>query len=129
ADSVPMAVTVLTMYWAYFIHANVNWRFGWLEWLISTPGFHHWHHTNDGPQVVDKNYSAMLPWVDKCFGYAHRPRPDRPASRSPDIRRPHPRPPRLFRRLLPATTGPSSRCCPATASTSSTRGPQAAKFK
>ena len=73
-DYVPVVVTVVTMYWAYFIHANLNWRFGWLEWLISTPAFHHWHHTNDGPEVLNKNYAATFPWVDKLFGTLHLPR-------------------------------------------------------
>jgi len=73
-DFVPMAVTFLSMYWAYFIHANVHWRFGWLEWLISTPAFHHWHHTNDGPEVINKNYAAMFPLADKCFGTLYLPR-------------------------------------------------------
>jgi sterol desaturase/sphingolipid hydroxylase (fatty acid hydroxylase superfamily) len=73
-DFVPLAVTAATTYWAYFLHANVNWRFGWLEWLISTPGFHHWHHANDSPEVINKNYAAMLPWVDKCFGTLYLPR-------------------------------------------------------
>ena len=73
-DLVPLVVTFATMFWAYFIHANVRWRFGWLEWLISTPAFHHWHHTNDGPEVINKNFAAMLPWVDKCFGTLYLPR-------------------------------------------------------
>jgi sterol desaturase/sphingolipid hydroxylase (fatty acid hydroxylase superfamily) len=72
-DIVPILVTFATTFWAYFIHANVSWRFGWLEWLISTPAFHHWHHTNDGPEVINKNYSAMLPLVDKCFGTFYLP--------------------------------------------------------
>jgi sterol desaturase/sphingolipid hydroxylase (fatty acid hydroxylase superfamily) len=85
ADGVPMAVTVLTMYWAYFIHANVSWRFGWLEWLISTPHFHHWHHANDGPEVVNKNYAATFPWADKCFGTLYLPKvwPQRYGSDTP----------------------------------------------
>jgi sterol desaturase/sphingolipid hydroxylase (fatty acid hydroxylase superfamily) len=66
-DFVPAAVTAISMYWAYFIHANVKWRFGWLERMVSTPAFHHWHHTNDGPEVLNKNYSAMFPWVDGLF--------------------------------------------------------------
>jgi sterol desaturase/sphingolipid hydroxylase (fatty acid hydroxylase superfamily) len=72
-DFVPVAVTFASTFWAYFIHANVTWRFGWLEWLISTPAFHHWHHTNDGPAVINKNYAAMLPLVDKCFGTLYLP--------------------------------------------------------
>src|SRR5580700_960319 len=72
-DIVPILVTFATTFWADFIHANVSLRFGWLEWLISTPAFHHWHHTNDGPEVINKNYSAMLPLVDKCFGTFYLP--------------------------------------------------------
>jgi sterol desaturase/sphingolipid hydroxylase (fatty acid hydroxylase superfamily) len=72
-DFVPIVVTFASTFWAYFIHANVSWRFGWLEWLISTPAFHHWHHTNDGPEVINKNYAAMLPLVDKCFGTLYLP--------------------------------------------------------
>jgi sterol desaturase/sphingolipid hydroxylase (fatty acid hydroxylase superfamily) len=82
-DLVPMAVTAVSTYWAYFLHANVNWRFGFLEWLISTPAFHHWHHTNDGPEVINKNYAAMLPWVDKLFGTLHLP-PEWPAKYGSD---------------------------------------------
>jgi sterol desaturase/sphingolipid hydroxylase (fatty acid hydroxylase superfamily) len=74
ADFSPMAVTAITMYWAYFIHANLNWRFGFLELLISTPGFHHWHHTNDGPDALNKNFAATFPWMDKCFGTLHLPK-------------------------------------------------------
>jgi sterol desaturase/sphingolipid hydroxylase (fatty acid hydroxylase superfamily) len=74
ADFVPLAVTFIGTYWAYFIHANVAWRFGWLESLVSTPAFHHWHHTNDGPEAINKNYSAMLPVMDKCFGTFYLPK-------------------------------------------------------
>jgi sterol desaturase/sphingolipid hydroxylase (fatty acid hydroxylase superfamily) len=42
-------VLVLTV-WGFWIHANVRWRFGPLEWLISTPAFHHWHHTLAEPR-------------------------------------------------------------------------------
>jgi sterol desaturase/sphingolipid hydroxylase (fatty acid hydroxylase superfamily) len=73
-DVVPILVSIAGIVWGFFIHANLNWRLGWLEWLISTPAFHHWHHTNDGPEVINKNYSAMLPWVDRCFGTFYLPR-------------------------------------------------------
>jgi sterol desaturase/sphingolipid hydroxylase (fatty acid hydroxylase superfamily) len=73
-DVVPLLVVVIGMAWTFFIHANVKWRFGWLEWVISSPAFHHWHHTNDGPTVINKNYAAMLPWVDKLFGTFYLPK-------------------------------------------------------
>jgi len=73
-DVVPVLVILFGTAWGFFIHANVRWRFGWLEWLVSSPGFHHWHHTNDGPEHINKNYAAMLPWVDKCFGTFYLPK-------------------------------------------------------
>src|ERR1700731_51018 len=39
---IPAVVTIGTTIWAFFIHANVRWRLGPLEWAITTPGFHHW---------------------------------------------------------------------------------------
>ncbi len=72
-DLIPALIAAVTTYWAYFVHANVRWRFGPLEWLVSTPAFHHWHHANDGPEVIDKNYAATFPWVDKLFGTLHLP--------------------------------------------------------
>ena len=72
--------------WGFFIHANLSWRFGPLEWLIATPAFHHWHHTNDGPAVVNKNYAPLLPWIDWLFGSLYLPahaRPERVGIDSP----------------------------------------------
>ncbi len=57
--------------WGFFIHANVRWRFGPLEWLVSTPAFHHWHHTRTGP--INRNYSSTLPWLDRIFGTHYLP--------------------------------------------------------
>jgi sterol desaturase/sphingolipid hydroxylase (fatty acid hydroxylase superfamily) len=71
--AVPLFVVILGSVWSFFIHANVRWRFGPLEWLIATPAFHHWHHTNDGPEVINKNYAPMLPWIDKLFGTLYLP--------------------------------------------------------
>ncbi len=74
ADPVILIVMLAGTMWGFFIHANVRWRFGWLEWFISPPAFHHWHHTNDDPMLINKNYSAMIPWVDKLFGTYYLPR-------------------------------------------------------
>lgn len=78
AGLIPVLVILLATVWGFFIHANVRWRFGPLEWLVSTPAFHHWHHTNDGPEVINKNYAPMLPWVDKVFGTMYLPKGKHP---------------------------------------------------
>jgi sterol desaturase/sphingolipid hydroxylase (fatty acid hydroxylase superfamily) len=64
-------VLVVTM-WGFWIHANLRWRLGPLEWLISTPAFHHWHHTLAEPQ--NRNFASMLPCVDRIFGTHYLPR-------------------------------------------------------
>lgn len=69
-----LAVTV----WGFFIHANVRWRFGPLEWLLATPAFHHWHHTLDQPR--DRNFASMLPVWDWLFGTHHQPHGEWPAA-------------------------------------------------
>ncbi len=69
---VPVLVTLIGTVWGFFIHANLRWRFGPLEWLISTPAFHHWHHTLNGP--INRNYASTLPWLDWIFGTRYLPR-------------------------------------------------------
>jgi sterol desaturase/sphingolipid hydroxylase (fatty acid hydroxylase superfamily) len=69
---VPTLVLFFGTVWAFFVHANIRWRFGPLEQLIATPHFHHWHHTND--ENRDHNYAALFPWVDRIFGTYHGPK-------------------------------------------------------
>jgi sterol desaturase/sphingolipid hydroxylase (fatty acid hydroxylase superfamily) len=78
AGLVPVLVLLVGTVWGFFVHANVRWRFGPLEWLIATPAFHHWHHTNDGPAYLNKNYAPLLPWVDHLFGTLYLPKDKRP---------------------------------------------------
>ena len=66
-----MLFLVLGTLWGFFIHANVRWRFGFLEHIIATPFFHRWHHTNDARR--DRNYAAMFPFVDHLFGTYQSP--------------------------------------------------------
>jgi len=68
---VPVLVGAIGIIWGFFIHANLRWRFGPLEWLISTPAFHHWHHTLNGP--INRNYASTLPWLDWIFGTYYLP--------------------------------------------------------
>jgi sterol desaturase/sphingolipid hydroxylase (fatty acid hydroxylase superfamily) len=73
------ALLVLTItLWGFLIHANVRWRLGPLEWVISTPAFHHWHHTLAEPR--DRNYASMLPCMDLIFGTHYLPRNQWPAA-------------------------------------------------
>lgn len=69
---VPTLIVLVATLWGFFIHSNLRWRMGLLEWLIATPGFHHWHHTKG--EKRDHNYASMLPVMDWIFGTFHLPR-------------------------------------------------------
>lgn len=75
-------LAMLLMVFGFFIHANVRWRFGILEWIIATPGFHHWHHTRN--EARDKNFASMLPVMDLVFGTWHLPKDAFPAEYGTD---------------------------------------------
>jgi sterol desaturase/sphingolipid hydroxylase (fatty acid hydroxylase superfamily) len=57
---------------AVFIHANVRVPFGPLKYVLTTPQFHHWHHSSDKP-AIDTNYAVHLPVLDMLFGTFHMP--------------------------------------------------------
>jgi sterol desaturase/sphingolipid hydroxylase (fatty acid hydroxylase superfamily) len=78
ATLVPTLVLLVGTTWSFFIHANLRWRLGPLEELISSPAFHHWHHTRNDHK--DHNYAAMLPFLDRVFGTFHLPKRDWPAA-------------------------------------------------
>jgi len=72
-DLLPMLYTVISTSWSFFVHANLNLRLGWLELLIATPAFHHWHHTNKKSSYLNKNYATFLPLMDRIFGSHYLP--------------------------------------------------------
>jgi sterol desaturase/sphingolipid hydroxylase (fatty acid hydroxylase superfamily) len=74
ADVVPLLYALIGTILSFFVHANISWRFGLVERLVATPAFHHWHHTNDGEQYINKNYAAIFPWMDKLFGTFYLPK-------------------------------------------------------
>ncbi|PCJ52391.1 MAG: hypothetical protein COA79_23865 [Planctomycetota bacterium] len=54
---------------AVFNHTNSQFKFGWLQYIIVTPQFHHWHHSSDSA-AIDKNYAAHFSFLDYIFGSA-----------------------------------------------------------
>ena len=52
---------------AVVVHANLGINFGFLRYLIVTPQYHHWHHSDD-PEYAFKNYAVHLPVIDMMFG-------------------------------------------------------------
>lgn len=72
SDLAPQLFVIVGMAWGFFIHANLPWRLGYLGQLVSSPGFHHWHHTKSGP--INKNFASLLPWLDRLFSTYHVPK-------------------------------------------------------
>jgi sterol desaturase/sphingolipid hydroxylase (fatty acid hydroxylase superfamily) len=60
---------VVVGFQAVFNHCNVNVRLGPLRYIIVTPNFHHWHHSQD-KEALDTNYAAHYAFLDYLFGTA-----------------------------------------------------------
>jgi len=66
------AYLVLVSAQATWIHANLRGAPRWLEALVATPRFHHWHHAAER-EARDRNFAVHLPVVDRLFGTHHLP--------------------------------------------------------
>ena len=67
------AYVILVGLQAVLAHANLGLRFGWLEYLLVLPRYHHWHHARE-PDYVDVNYAIHLPLVDMLMRTFKLPR-------------------------------------------------------
>ena len=61
------AYVVLVGIQAVLAHANLNINFGWLEYVLVTPRYHHWHHARHVDYMY-VNYAIHLPLVDMLMG-------------------------------------------------------------
>jgi sterol desaturase/sphingolipid hydroxylase (fatty acid hydroxylase superfamily) len=66
------AYLVIIAFHAVFNHANVDLPLHGLRWILTTPRYHHWHHTAEA-HAVDRNFAAQIPAIDWLFGTAHQP--------------------------------------------------------
>ena len=53
------------------VHANLNWTFGPLRYLLVSPVFHRWHHAR---ALRDRNFASTLALWDVLFGTAYMPK-------------------------------------------------------
>lgn len=72
ADPALLGYGVIVTLQATLIHANLRFTFGPLRYVLVTPQFHHWHHS-DQPEAIDKNFAVHLPIWDWMFGSYHLP--------------------------------------------------------
>lgn len=63
------AYIIIVGFQAVFNHANVSVRLGPLRYVLVTPNFHHWHHSQD-QEALDRNYAAHFAFLDYAFGTA-----------------------------------------------------------
>jgi len=75
AGSAPLFFTL----YAILLHADVNWTFGPLRYVIATPVFHRWHHSRDAA-ARNKNFAGLFPLWDLLFGTFYLPRERMPSN-------------------------------------------------
>jgi lathosterol oxidase len=76
AEGPLIAYLVVVSAQATFIHANVRFDFGWLQWVLATPRFHHWHQAAE-PEAVDKNFAPPSGYLSQ-FAWPFRRRDAEP---------------------------------------------------
>ena len=57
----------------FFQHSNIELRFGWLNYIISSPQLHRWHHSKL-PQESNMNYGNNFIVWDLLFGSYYLPK-------------------------------------------------------
>ena len=77
SEGVVNAYIIIVGFQAVFNHANVHLPWGPLKYIIVTPDFHHWHHSQD-TEAIDRNYAAHYAFIDYLFGTAVKVPKDKP---------------------------------------------------
>jgi sterol desaturase/sphingolipid hydroxylase (fatty acid hydroxylase superfamily) len=84
ADAVLMVLPLL-LFFVLITHANVNWTYGPLRWVIVSPAFHRWHH-DMGSEGRDRNFAGIFCLWDLLFGTYYMPvarQPERLGTQDP----------------------------------------------
>jgi len=77
-DPAVLAVAGLVIgFYNFFIHSNLRWTFGPLRYVLVSPVFHRWHHS-DTAAAADKNFAAMFSCLDLVFGTFYMPQDSMP---------------------------------------------------
>ena len=71
--AVALAVMVRHYYGA-FIHADLPWTLGRLNWVMNAPAMHRWHHARD-EEISGKNFATVFSVFDRAFGTFYCPGP------------------------------------------------------
>jgi sterol desaturase/sphingolipid hydroxylase (fatty acid hydroxylase superfamily) len=62
----------IDLLYAAMVHANLNWTFGPLRYIIASPVFHRFHHTGI-KEGGERNFAPMFSFLDVLFGTFYMP--------------------------------------------------------
>ncbi len=70
-----VSATAMTLRRKYglFIHSNVRISYGLFNFVVASPLFHRWHHS-DNEAVFNRNYSTFFSFFDLIFGTFYLPK-------------------------------------------------------
>ncbi len=71
-DAINVYLPILALQ-SVFIHSNLRFEMAPLQRFVTTPKYHHWHHTCD-QGCTDKNFAISLPLLDILFGTYYSPK-------------------------------------------------------
>jgi sterol desaturase/sphingolipid hydroxylase (fatty acid hydroxylase superfamily) len=66
------ALIPFNILYSAMVHANLNWTFGPLKYVLASPVFHRWHHTTEA-EGLNKNFASTFPVLDVIFGTFYMP--------------------------------------------------------
>jgi sterol desaturase/sphingolipid hydroxylase (fatty acid hydroxylase superfamily) len=66
------AYLVFVYFLSSLVHSNMRFSFGFLDRILVTPRFHHWHHGIER-EAIDVNFAVHFPVIDRIFGTYHLP--------------------------------------------------------
>lgn len=79
APAAVIALAPFNIVYSALVHANLNWTFGPLRYVLASPVFHRWHHTTQ-EEGLDKNFAATFSFLDVIFGTFYMPAARRPVA-------------------------------------------------
>jgi sterol desaturase/sphingolipid hydroxylase (fatty acid hydroxylase superfamily) len=88
SDAVFAVIAPINFVIGTLVHANLNWTFGPLRYVIASPVFHRWHHARD-PAAHNCNFAPTFPVLDLIFGTFHMPKGELPSDYGVDGAPPH----------------------------------------
>lgn len=69
-------VHMMSVFIGHLNHANLNWDYGWLKYILNNPKMHIWHHSKVLPEEHPNgmNFGLSLSIWDYLFGSAYIPK-------------------------------------------------------